>query len=570
MSGSSFEAEVFIDIAPGFCCPGRARGPLAHLNMSSVADLCAREFTRSRRVAQTQRPQKPSTRSLPGGLVADWQGGFLTAHPTLRIALPMPQPIRWRRLLTRLLVTGTLLNFHFASAQEAPPQRATPSDLKVLRVVSDENFPPYAYLNSDGGPEGLLVDRWRLWSSKTGIPVDFKLRPWSQAQHDVQSGQADVIDLIYRTPSRESLYAFSRPYADMPVGIYSHSDIQGIHNAATLKGFLIGAQEGDACVEKLQEASIRTIATYRNYEQLIRAAQRQEVKVFCLDEGPARFYLYKLGVDTEFKQSFVLYTGQAHRAVKAGRQEVLTFVEQGMQAISPAEEQALRDKWLGSESRGPGVPPQAWWTAGAVLLGAGLLLLWNVQLRHRVSHRTAALRDALNALRQAHQDTELARADLAATLEAIPDWLIEFDASAKVVNAFSGREGSAIEADASRLIGQPPESFLPAEAAGIVRTSIDTARREGRDLGRGICLGTADGQRWLELSSTRKLHGQQLHVLTLARDITQRRLAETESAQARLAQAASERDKLFRVLYEKAPVAMAFQRGSQVVSVNQR
>ena len=269
-------------------------------------------------------------------------------------------------------------------------------------------------------------------------------------------------------------------------------------------------------------------------------------------------------------QSFAPRTGQAQHTVKVGREDALTLVARGVPATTEPKEQALRTKWLGSELTTPRVPSQAWWTAGAVLLGAGLLLLWNMQLRRRVNTRTAALHEAVNALRQAHGETELARANLAATLEAIPDWLIEFDAEARVVHAFAGRESSAIVADASGLSGQSPESFLPPDAAAIVRHSIDTARREGRDLGRSIRVDRPDGQRWLELSSTRKLHGQQLHVLTLARDITQRRLAEQESAQARLAQAAAERDKLFRVLYEKAPVAMAFQRNGEVVSVNQR
>ena len=468
-----------------------------------------------------------------------------------------------------LLASCLLLGVGLLAAQDAPRLPTPPAGLKVLRVVSDENFPPYTYRNSDGGPEGLLIDRWRLWSRKTGVAVEFTPLNWSQAQQAIQSGDADVIDLIYRTPSREAQYEFSQPYADMPVGIYSHSDLIGIHNAATLKGFLVGVQDGDACIEHLQEAGIRTIATYANYEQLIRAAQRQEVKVFCLDEGPARFYLYKLGVDTEFKQSFVLYTGQAHRAVREGRADVLAFVEKGMQAISEEQEQALRDKWLGA--REPlHVPREAWWAAGAVVIAAGLLLLWNMQLRRRVSARTGALQGALKALRQAHQDTEVARADLAATLEAIPDWLIEFDDAGRVVNAFAGREGSAFEADSARLLGQPPHAFLPNDAAELVQASIDTARREGRDLGRSIHLVLPSGERWLELSSTRKLHGQQLHVLMLARDITQRRQAEAESAQARLAQAAAERDQLFKVLYEMAPVAMAFQRDNQVVSVNQR
>ncbi len=479
---------------------------------------------------------------------------------------------QWRRLLLSVLSAQALCLLPAADAfatRDASRAPVQPPELKVLRVVSDENFPPFTYRNSEGGPEGLLIDRWRLWSSQTGVPVEFSLRPWSEARRALQAGEADVIDLIYRTTSRESQYDFSRPYADMPVGIYSHRDIVGIHNTATLKGFLVGAQDGDACVEQLQEAGIPTIATYPNYEQLIRAAQRQEVKVFCMDEGPARFYLYKLGADTEFKLSFVLYTGQAHRAVKKGRTDVLNFVEKGMATISAAQEQELRDKWMGTNDA-TRLPREVLWGAGAVVTCAGLLLLWNVQLRQRVGTRTADLHGALKALRQAHQDTEGARADLAATLEAIPDWLIEFDTEGRVANAFAGREGSAFEADAARLIGQPPQAFLPSPAADIVQSSIDAARREGRDLGRTIQLTLPSGLRWLELSSTRKVHGQQLHVLMLARDITQRRQAEAESAQARLAHAEAERNQLFKVLYEMAPVAMAFQRENQVVSVNQR
>lgn len=137
----------------------------------------------------------------------------------------MPLTLSWRRLVPSLMALCLVLASVSPTTHATPSAAAAPAGMKVLRVVSDENFPPYTYRNSDGGPEGLLVDRWRLWSSKTGVPVEFTLRNWSQAQQDLQNGEADVIDLIYRTPSREAHYEFSPPYADMPVGIYSHNDI---------------------------------------------------------------------------------------------------------------------------------------------------------------------------------------------------------------------------------------------------------------------------------------------------------------------------------------------------------
>jgi len=445
--------------------------------------------------------------------------------------------------------------------------RTTGQHLPVLRVVTDANFPPYTYLNAEGGTEGYLKDYWALWSRKTGIPVEFKPMRWSEAQTALQGGQADVIDLIYRTPPREPHYDFSPPYAQLPVGIYSHIDIQGIHNTATLKGFQIGVQAGDACIDQLQAAGISSLQTYPDYETMIRAALRRDIKVFCLDEGPAHFYLYKLSAEKQYRQAFVLYTGQAHRAVREGRTDLLELVQHGAQAISADEEAALRERWL-QPSDDFALPNEVWWGAGAVVGAGVLLLLWNLLLRRRVAARTADLRRALEGLRAAHGETEQARADLAATLQAIPDWLFEVDADGQCVKVYAGSEDNA--ADLRHASGAKLGAQWPTAAAETVRAAVQQALNTGRDSGRRIRIAPTGNERWFELSCTRKAHGRDARVLVLARDITQRLQAETEAQRARDAQVTAERERLFQVFYEMAPVAMAFQRGGQVESVNQK
>ncbi|MBH1986967.1 MAG: transporter substrate-binding domain-containing protein [Burkholderiales bacterium] len=433
--------------------------------------------------------------------------------------------------------------------------------------MTDANFPPYVFLNDDGGAEGYLVELWQLWSRHTGVPVEFKALNWAAAQQALLAGQADVIDLIYRTPPRESTYEFSSPYADMPVGIYSHVDINGIRSTATLKGFQIGVQAGDACADQLRAAGITTLVNHPNYEALIKAAQRQEIKVFCLDEGPAHFYLYKLGAGASFQQAFVLYTGQAHRAVRKGNAATLRQVEDGMRAIPEAELKALQAKWLGRPEGPHPVPPMVWWSAGALLCGGTLLLLWNVQLRRRVAARTAALNEALSELNAAHEETEQTRADLAATLAAIPDRLVEFDAEGRYLNVFANEcSPQVIERD--RLLGQVVTDILPPESAQTVMHSIAQALETGGDFGRCISVEAGGQRRWFELSTTRKTRKPGGKVLMLSREVTQRIEAEEQAERARIAEATAERDRLFRSLFDVAPVAMAYQRGPVVESVN--
>ena len=65
--------------------------------------------------------------------------------------------------LLRLLLCWFVSTGALADAADAHPSS--------LRVVSDDNFPPYLFRNADGHVEGFLVDLWALWERKTGVRV---------------------------------------------------------------------------------------------------------------------------------------------------------------------------------------------------------------------------------------------------------------------------------------------------------------------------------------------------------------------------------------------------------------
>lgn len=281
----------------------------------------------------------------------------------------------------------------------------------TLRVITDDNYPPYLFRNDDGVVEGYLVDYWKLWTARTGVAVELIATDWDSAQKRLLAGEAEVIDMLYMTPTRTSLYDFSSPYADLPVGIYKHVSISGISSISSLKGFQIGVQAGDACIEELTRQGISNLVEYPNYAALIRAAKQQDIKIFCLDEYPANFYLYKHKVENDFRKAFTLYTGHFRRGVVKGQTETLELVEQGMSAIPEKELSVLRKKWFGT-------PLQPWVQARhlglflVALLVAGLLLfVWNLMLRKRVALKTADLSLALENLEQAREVNRVAERD---------------------------------------------------------------------------------------------------------------------------------------------------------------
>ena len=262
---------------------------------------------------------------------------------------------------------------------------------KTISVVSDDNYPPYIFRDADGHPEGYLVDFWKLWEKKTGIHVRFVATNWSDAQQLMRSGEFDVIDAIFKTPEREAIYSFSKPYATLPVAIYAHRSISGIHNPNSLHGFQIGVETGDACVYELQRRGITSLVTRRSYVALIEEASKSDIKLFCMDEGPANYYLYRSGIHNEFVKAFDLYQGQFHRAVRKGDEAILEQIERGTSAIGEDDLKALNKKWMGTPVRWEPYSKRVGIAfASLLLLGAGMAF-WVRSLKVAVARKTREL-----------------------------------------------------------------------------------------------------------------------------------------------------------------------------------
>ena len=274
-------------------------------------------------------------------------------------------------------------------AASAPGQTHSP---QVLQVVMDDNYPPFVFKDGDGTLQGILVDQWNLWEKKTGIHVEIHAMDWAEALRRMKAGEFDVIDTAFQTKEREDWLDFTKAYKQIEVPIYFRKDITGIADVNSLKGFAVGAKQGDAAADLLEQHGVGPLLLFNNYEHIIQAARERKVNVFVADEPPAVYFLNKLGIAEDFRHSAPVNVGEFHRAVKKGNAALLATVQDGFARISPAELAAIDKKWLGSAmSNGPVLKHLGY----AVLGGLALLLLlaaWNWSLNRQVRHQVAALK----------------------------------------------------------------------------------------------------------------------------------------------------------------------------------
>lgn len=380
-----------------------------------------------------------------------------------------------------------------------------------LRVVMDQHYPPWSYRNAEGKLEGYTVDLWRLWEQKTDRPVEIIGTSWAQMLPLLESGGADVVDPIFLTRARLPRLDFSPPYGVLGTNVYADASIGGIHDMRSLKDFEVGVQQGDACAEHLQRVGIRSVQVFPSYDSLMAAATRKELKLLCLDENSADYHLYRLGLHRTYVKAFEVTRDPLRRAVRKGDSATLALVENGMARVTPAEREAVHDKWMGR----PLVALRDTERLVQVLVALGALVLllgaWLASVRRAVGIRTRAL--------------EREQAQLRTLVESSPDlvWLKDGDGVYRACNA---QTASVFGKPREAILGKRDvDLFEPATAERFARDDSAALRAAGPVTSEeGAPPGAFEGHVF-ETIKTPVTHpdGTVLGVLGVARDITERR-----------------------------------------------
>lgn len=217
-----------------------------------------------------------------------------------------------------------------------------------LKVIIDNNYPPYSFKDEKGELTGYSIDLWKKFEEKTGIKVIITAKDWNIAQNEMLEGKYDVIDTLFKNPQREQVYLFSEPYEEVDTHIFYHKNITGIADFRHLKAFQIATKKGGATVQFLKENGFVNIKEYESDEAIFTSAKRGEVVAIAIGKNTGYYFLYKYGLQNEFKIcQDPLFSNMLHRAVLKGNYATLEVIKNGMKKITDKDVEELREKWFG-------------------------------------------------------------------------------------------------------------------------------------------------------------------------------------------------------------------------------
>lgn len=413
-----------------------------------------------------------------------------------------------------------------ASCSNASPSAVKPPSASI-RVVMDNNYPPYIFLDDKGNAQGILVDQWALWEKHTGIKVELSALSWADALNGMKAGDFDVIDTIFYTDERAQIFDFTKPYAAIDVPIFFHNNISGIADAGDLKGFRVAVKAGDADMEFLRDAGVTDLFAYTSYEAIVQAAKRGDETIFVIDQPPGLYFLYKYGLEKDFNYSAPLYSGAFRRAVAKGNTGLLDTVVKGFAGISAADYKVIDDRWMGIEQNGG-----SHWQAYLPYLGIGalvvslvifILVIFNRMLQKQVRQRTEELKDALSSLQKSERKY---REIFNAAPEAI---FVHAAPSGKLLHVNESMlrmYGYASEEEAlSGSVGDFSANISPYTQSDAEK-NIHKALNEGPQVFEWLAKKKTGETFWTEVSLRSSQIGGEGQILAVVRDISERKRAE--------------------------------------------
>ena len=217
----------------------------------------------------------------------------------------------------------------------------------ILTIACDRYYPPFTMLTPSGEPAGILVDLWRLWSSKNFRKVGFVFDDWEETVRMVKDGSADFHSGLYKTPERETVLSFSGPIFEVQDSLAfkkSRKPLMLEELSGTRVGVIAGSGEETELREKYPEI-VRI--PYKGYRELITGLQDGEVMAVYDVGVTLQRVIEDFGLQGEIQVSRQatpvrnLFAGVAKK--DASR---LKFINSGFGEITEQEIREIEARWV--------------------------------------------------------------------------------------------------------------------------------------------------------------------------------------------------------------------------------
>ncbi|WP_332855015.1 transporter substrate-binding domain-containing protein [Duganella sp. S19_KUP01_CR8] len=291
-----------------------------------------------------------------------------------------------------------------------PAQRAWLTAHPVIRVGVDSGRAPIESQGEDGKPRGISIEFLHRLEEMLGVRFTLvQSKNVAELLGQIERREVDLLSAITQTSDRQRFMLVSDPYLSTPVVLYTLVGTSSSGGLGGLNGKRVAVSARSSVIEAMQHdwPAIQTVSTsdFREGTELLRQG-----RVSALI-GPLLTGTHQL---VEHGSNDVRVSGETEYSYRVGMglrsdwTELLPILNQALAAIPKSERDGFRQKWsvVRYDHETDYRPLYA---LGLAMLFA---LLFILQLRRMVKHRTAELRDEVQMRRAREEEIQQLNAAL--------------------------------------------------------------------------------------------------------------------------------------------------------------
>ena len=278
-----------------------------------------------------------------------------------------------------------------------------------VRVGSELEFPPYAFVDENGRPAGFSVDLIKAVADAMGLSITISTGPWDTVWNALVAGRLDVLPLVAKLPERQPLVDFSLPHTETYDAFFVRKGSPPIQNIDDARGREIIVMRSDAAHHALVERNFKghliLVATIPEGLSLVSSGKHD---AFLCSKLIGTMSINEHGLKglatgppiPDYKRVFSF-------AVKKGDAELLEKLNQGLLIIKTrGEYDRIYEKWLTADD--PWRRLQKYLLPVIAIAIAITLIVgfWLVMLQLLVRKRTRELAERNEMLRLAQEGLE--------------------------------------------------------------------------------------------------------------------------------------------------------------------
>ncbi|MCP4645880.1 MAG: transporter substrate-binding domain-containing protein [bacterium] len=270
-----------------------------------------------------------------------------------------------------------------------------------LVIGSDDNYPPYEYLDENGEPTGFNVALTRAVADLLGFDVVIWAAPWAEIRQALDAGEIDAIQGMFYSLPRDRKYEFSQPHGVVHHGIVVRKDMADLPSTmADLAGKRIAVLEMSRTYEFAVQYGYGSQLTGKaNEEDALRELAQGKHDCVLAGRVPTRYLIEKNGWDNLVVVGEPLLTSEyCFSVLDENRILAARFSDALVELRQNGEYQRLRREWLGvyddERMEAREFLRYASWVLVPLFLVMVLIAVWVWTLRRQVASRTRALRES--------------------------------------------------------------------------------------------------------------------------------------------------------------------------------